>query len=82
VGCHFLLQGIFPTQGLNLGLSHYRQILYCLRHQEVVKLMVILSRIMTISTSRDISVLGIYEYVMLHGKGKIKLKMEFKLLIS
>ena len=20
VGCHFLLQGIFPTQGLNLGL--------------------------------------------------------------
>ena len=28
VGCHFLLQGIFPTQGLNLGLLHYRQILY------------------------------------------------------
>ena len=22
VGCHFLLQGIFPTQGLNLGLLH------------------------------------------------------------
>ena len=32
-GCHFLLQGIFPTQGLNLGLLHYRQILYCLSHQ-------------------------------------------------
>ena len=28
VGCHALLQGIFPTQGLNLGLLHYRQILY------------------------------------------------------
>ena len=28
VGCHSLLQGIFPTQGLNLGLLHYRQILY------------------------------------------------------
>ena len=27
VGCHFLLQGIFPTQGLNPGLPHYRQIL-------------------------------------------------------
>ena len=27
VGCHFLLQGIFPTQGLNPGLLHYRQIL-------------------------------------------------------
>ena len=30
VGCHFLLQGIFPTQGLNPGLSHCRQTLYCL----------------------------------------------------
>ena len=28
VGCHALLQGIFPTQGLNLGLVHCRQILY------------------------------------------------------
>ena len=23
VGCHFLLQGIFPIQGSNLGLPHY-----------------------------------------------------------
>ena len=28
VGCHFLLQGIFPTQGSNLGLLHCMQILY------------------------------------------------------
>ena len=28
VGCHFLLQGIFPTQTLNSGLLHCRQILY------------------------------------------------------
>ena len=28
VGCHFLLQGIFPTQESNLGLLHCRQILY------------------------------------------------------
>ena len=27
VGCHVLLQGIFPTQGLNPGLPHCRQIL-------------------------------------------------------
>ena len=27
------LQGIFPTQGLDLGLLHCRQILYCLSHQ-------------------------------------------------
>ena len=33
VGCHFLLQGIFPTQGLNPGLSHCRQTLYHLSHQ-------------------------------------------------
>ena len=33
VGCHFLLQGIFPTQGSNPGLPHYRQTLYRLSHQ-------------------------------------------------
>ena len=33
VGCHALLKGIFPTQGLNLGLAHYRWILYHLSHQ-------------------------------------------------
>jgi len=31
VGCHALLQGIFPTQGSNPGLLYCRQILYCLR---------------------------------------------------
>ena len=34
VGCHDLLQGIFPTQGLDPGLLHCRQILYHLSHQE------------------------------------------------
>ena len=33
VGCHALPQGIFPTQRLNPGLPHCRQILYCLSHQ-------------------------------------------------
>ena len=33
VGCHFLLQGIFPTQGSNPGLPHCRQIHYQLSHQ-------------------------------------------------
>ena len=32
-GCHFLLQGIFPTQGLNLGLLYCRWILYQVSHQ-------------------------------------------------
>ena len=39
MGCHFLLQGIFLTQGSNLGLGsnpsllHCRQMLYALSHQ-------------------------------------------------
>ena len=33
MGCHFLLQGIFLTQGLNSGLPHCRQTLYRLNHQ-------------------------------------------------
>ena len=33
VGCHFLLQGIFPTQGLSPGLLHCRQILYLLSYK-------------------------------------------------
>ena len=33
VCCHALLQGIFPTQGLNPGLRHCRQILYQLSHK-------------------------------------------------
>ena len=33
VGSHSLLQGIFLTQGLNLGFLHYRQLLYHLSHQ-------------------------------------------------
>ena len=33
VGCHALLQGIFPTQGLNPGLLHCRWILYQLSYQ-------------------------------------------------
>ena len=28
MGCHFFLQGIFPTQGSNLGLPHCRLILH------------------------------------------------------
>ena len=33
VGCHALLQGIFPAQGLNQGLLHCKQFLYHLSHQ-------------------------------------------------
>ena len=33
VSCHALLQRIFPTQGSNPGLSHFKWILYRLSHQ-------------------------------------------------
>ena len=33
MGCHALLQGIFTTQGSNLGLPQFRRILYHLSHQ-------------------------------------------------
>ena len=34
VGCHALLQGIFPAQGLNPGLLHCGWILSCLSQQQ------------------------------------------------
>ena len=36
-GCHFLVQGIFPTQGLNLGLPLCRQTLYPLSYKGIPK---------------------------------------------
>ena len=41
VGCHALLQGIFPTQGSNPGLPHCRWIFYCLSHQGSPKLLTV-----------------------------------------
>ena len=32
-GCHVPLQGIFPTQELNLGVPYHGQMLYPLSHQ-------------------------------------------------
>ena len=40
VGCHLLLQGLFPTQGLSPGLLHCLQILYCLSHPGSLKVFV------------------------------------------
>ena len=36
VGCYFLLQRIFPTQELNLGLLHCKKILYQLSYEGTV----------------------------------------------
>ena len=39
VGCHALLQGIFPTQGSNSGLQHCRTILHHLSHQGSLRIL-------------------------------------------
>ena len=39
VGCHTLLQGIFPTQGSNPGLLHYGQIFHRLSHQGSMRIL-------------------------------------------
>ena len=44
VGCHVLLQGIFPTQGSNRGLQHCRRILYRLSHQDKNKQTIVRQR--------------------------------------
>ena len=54
VGCHFLLQEIFPTQGLNLGLPYCRQTLYPLSQQG--------SSIMIMSRSIHISANGVISF--------------------
>ena len=36
VGCHSLLQGIFPTQQLNPGLLPCQQVLYHLSHRGIL----------------------------------------------
>ena len=48
VGCHFLLQGIFPTQGSHPGLLHGRWILYHWATREAPSLL-ILSQFLRIS---------------------------------
>ena len=40
VGSLSLLRGIFPTQGLNPGLPHYKQILYQLSHKRSPRILV------------------------------------------
>ena len=43
MGCHGLLQGIFPTQGSNLGLPHCRQMIYQLSYEGSPFLLVVVS---------------------------------------
>ena len=42
VGCHFLLQGIFPAQGLNSDLLHWQVGIFLLSHQGTRPLVTVL----------------------------------------
>ena len=56
-GCHFLLQGIFLTQGLDLGLLHCRQILYHLSHQGYMYILKIRLKLISFGSKRETSTL-------------------------
>ena len=55
VGCHFLLQGIFPTQRWNPGLLHCRWILYHLSQKSMFGLF-LLMRIHSLYTHPNVFV--------------------------
>ena len=50
-GCHSLLWGICPTQGLNLGLLHCRQIPYHLSHQTHILFVVVVIGVIDLQLS-------------------------------
>ena len=63
VGSHSLLQEIFPTQGSNLGLLHYRQILYHLSHQGSWHLPLIISHVSPAITLSEYKIFYIPSYL-------------------
>ena len=72
VGCHALLQEIFPAYGSNLGLLHCRQILYHLSYQgspnkfvEIVKIVTSWNEHLTFSRERTYQVLWIHSVPVL-----------------
>ena len=76
VGCHALLQGIFPTQGSNPGLLHCRQILYQLSHQG--SLVYLNKYLKTVKTNQSIETLKINSIILV----SLPLSRERKIPIS
>ena len=63
VGCHALLQGIFPTQGLNPGLPHCRRILYQMSYQGSLKALLII----VLSRAPHCRVLCTFQHYLIHS---------------
>ena len=59
VGCHFLLQGIFVTQGLNPGLPHCRRILCHLSHQGSPRILEWVAYLFSRGTSQPMDQTGV-----------------------
>ena len=77
MGCHALLQGIFPIQGSNPGLLHGRQTLYHLSHQGSSRLCLdnlnLRSNSLFIKYSLNCSIYMIFEKTKLAGEEELKL---------
>ena len=54
VGCHFLCQGIFLTQGSNPGLLHCKQTLYYLSHQGSPITIIVINPVITINSNNSL----------------------------
>ena len=67
VGSHFLLQGIFPTQGSNLRLQHCRQLLYQLTQQGRAKPQNV-CRLMVLTQSKTTRCLELWSISSTHYK--------------
>ena len=66
--CHFLLQGIFPTQWSTLGLLLCRQTLYQLRNQGIQKyILYMLVIIITINTGVFLAYISILEQCVIES---------------
>ena len=65
VGCHSILQGIFPTQGSNLGLPHCRQILYYLSHRVSLIYENTAKEVFSCSTCHDVFLLRLICFLMI-----------------
>ena len=76
VGCHALLQEIFPTQKSNPGLLHCRRILYHLSHQG--SLVYLNKYLKTVKTNQSIETLKINSIILV----SLPLSRERKIPIS
>ena len=82
VGCHFLLQGIFPNQGSNPGLSHCRQTLYSLSHpvgpvQIIPGKLLSLSQQVYFQSSPLLSVTVLLNLLPVNNKGLLLIQIHF-----